>query len=106
MQLLFHSSRISSAHSRQLSHGSAYLQAEFLNLFFTGYFLDLRSEPLELLIQVLIPALNVIDIIHDGDTSAARPAMTSAAPARRSGALTRAPVKRSTPLMTATFPSP
>ncbi len=64
-----------------------------------------QRQGCELLFKILISTLDINNIIHKVIPSAASPAITSAAPARRSGALTLAPVSFFTPSMIAELPS-
>lgn len=67
--------------------------------------LNVRADRAELADKILIASLDKLNLADLGCPRAARPAITSAAPARRSHACTGAPSRCSTPSITATRPS-
>ena len=58
---------------------------------------DVGAELAQLFVEMFVATIDVIDAAHFRRTSAFNPASTSAADARRSLAITGAPVSRSTP---------
>ena len=74
--------------------------------FSQGTLLDLRAQASQFLLEIFVSSLDINNIIHYGDALCCQVRqLPSAAPARRSGAETLAPVSFGTPSMMAEFPS-
>ena len=77
----------------------------FFHLLLNLHPLDVRAEFAQLFVEMLVAAIDVIDAADFRDPVGVKPASTNAAEARRSLAITGAPVNFSTPEMTAVGPS-